>query len=160
MLPCCACAYYHFFFSLSGNDRHKSVQFGWPHPSAQEDGEPVPCWRGSVSLRPFLPLQVHEVSISMLMWNKCCDHKWLAFSSIILGFRPWFAHPMMLILITHVCLFQEHCCSSGCVLVCLLSVEADQGASWMVLCVLFSSVGNIENQPQEIRTMGRYNTYY
>ena len=29
-----------------------------PHEQEDQDGESVPCWRGSLSLRPFLPLQV------------------------------------------------------------------------------------------------------
>ena len=47
----------------SGNDRHVNRH---PHELEDQDGESVPCWRGSLSLRPFLPLQVprHKLTLN------------------------------------------------------------------------------------------------
>ena len=82
------------------------------------------------------------------------------FLTFCLNFEATLSRLICLSMITHLCLLQEHCCSVRCVLVCLLCVEADQGAGWMVLCLLPCSVGNIKNQPQEIWTMGRYLCMY
>ena len=51
---------------------------------------------------------------------------------------------------------QERCCGDWCLLVGLCGLETGKDTRWMVLCILPGSMGNIENQPQEIWTMGRY----
>ena len=43
-------------------------------------------------------------------------------------------------------------------LVCLSGLEAAQSAGWMVLCLPPCSVGDSENQPKEVWTMGRYHS--
>ena len=66
----------------------------------------------------------------------------------------------MITYITHLTIIfiQERSSSCRSVLVCVSGLEAAQGAGWMVPCLPPCSVGDSENQPKEVWTVGRYHS--